>query len=237
MVDIIRAASTVTKELILQACDFYVAASAGERHGLVEAANYVRLPEGALFYREGELCGHFALVGGGDLRVFRTGSNGREITLYHVRDRQPCLVNMLSVFLGRPAMASAVADAPTEAVVVPAPVFQRLIATSDVVRWFVFETMAARLVDVMTLVEEISVRRMDARLAALLLRTFALHASDNVIASTHDALAAELGTVREVVSRVLKDFERNGAIRLGRGRITLVDQRLLSKVAGDARTP
>jgi CRP/FNR family transcriptional regulator len=220
----------MTKGLILQAFDFYLAASAEERHGLAEAANDAHLPEGALFYREGELCDYFALVGRGDLRVFRTGPDGREITLYHVRDRQPCLVNMLSVFLGRPAMASAIADAPTDAVVVPAPVFRHLIATSDVTRRFVFETMAARLVDVMTLVEEISVRRMDARLAALLLRTFALRASDNVIASTHDELAAELGTVREVVSRVLKEFERTGAIRLGRSRITLVDQHVLPKL-------
>jgi CRP/FNR family transcriptional regulator len=221
----------VTKEAILQTFPFYRSATDAERRAIGEAALAVHLPEGASFYREGELSRDFGLVGRGNIRVFKTASNGREMTLYHVRDREPCLVNMLCVFLGRGAMASAVVEAPTDAVVVPATVFRKLLTTSDAVQRFVFETMAARILDVMALVEEITVRRMDARLASWLLRTFAAQQPDVVIAHTHDELAAELGTAREVVSRVLKELERKGGIRLSRARIILIDERILSNYA------
>jgi CRP/FNR family transcriptional regulator len=83
----------------------------------------------------------------------------------------------------------------------------------------------------MTLVEEIVVRRMDARLASWLLRQFAAVPAQPVIAATHEEIAGELGTAREVVSRVLKEFERKGSIRLARARIVLLDDRALSKAA------
>ena len=139
----------MARETVLQSLESFIACGDEERHRLAGLARSVHLPAGTMFYREGDLCSHFGLVTHGDIRVFATGSNGREITLYHVRDGQPCLVNMLCVFLGRGAMASAVADLPTDAITVPAPIFQQLIATSEAIRRFVFETMAARLVDVM----------------------------------------------------------------------------------------
>jgi CRP/FNR family transcriptional regulator len=103
-----------------------------------------------------------------------------------------------------------------------------MLTTSAALQRFVFETMAERLVDVMTLVEEVVVRRLDARLASWLLRGFA---TGSAIAVTHDEIAAELGTAREVVSRVLKELERRGAIRLSRARIMLIDDRVLSASA------
>jgi len=224
----------VTKATILELFDFYRDAPEEERAEIGRASAHASLPNGAVFYREGESCPHFALVGTGDIRVFRSHSNGREITLYHVRDGQPCLVNMLCVFLGRAAMASAIVEAPTEAVVVPAPLYRKWITTSEGLRAFVFQTMAARMVEVMTLVEEVTIRKMDARLAALLLRAFHIRKEEPVIVTTHDELAAEIGTAREVVSRVLKDFERSGAVHLGRDRITLANEHALRRIAGDA---
>ena len=190
------------------------------------------LPAGVFFYREGDLCPSFALVGRGEIRVFKTSVTGREITLYHVQDGEPCLVNVLCVFLGRPAMASAIVEAPTDAVVVPAAVFREWVSAYDSVRRFVFETMAARVVDVMTLVEEVAFGKMDARLAQLLVRRFSMKGlALRVLSTTHEELAAELGTAREVVSRLLKEFERLGAIGLARGRVDLRDGALLQRLA------
>jgi CRP/FNR family transcriptional regulator, anaerobic regulatory protein len=223
----------MTADAILRSFEFYRLATPQQRDEYLTAATAVSLPAGAAFYRECDVCPHIAFVGRGDIRVFKEAAGGREITLYHVRDGEPCLINMLCVVLGCPATASSVAEAPTEAVVVPAAIIRKWITTDERIRSYVFETMAARLTEVMTLAVEISVSRMDARLASLLLRLVSVHA-DGILVLTHDELAAELGTAREVVSRLLKEFERVGAIRLARGHITVIDPPRLAGLSASA---
>jgi len=203
---------------------FYTGAPSGLQRRIAGAASYVSLDVGDVFYQEGDIGEVFAMVGRGDIRVFKSSKTGREISLYHVQDGEPCLVNMLCVFLDRPAMASARIEAPTEAVVIPAPTFREWVRSEDSVRNFVFATMATRFVDVMMLVEEVAFHKMDARLAELLLRRFSHKGLPlGVAETTHEELAAELGTAREVVSRLLKEFERTGMVSLARGRLELRD--------------
>jgi CRP/FNR family transcriptional regulator len=209
---------------ILEMFPFYQRSPESLRSKIVETAEYARLPADAFFYREGESCGHFAVVGRGRIRVFKIGETGREVTLYRVQDGEPCLVNMLCVMLGRPAMATAQVEIETEAAVFPGGVMREWVATSESLRNFIFETMATRVVDVMTLVEAIAFHKIDSRLAALLLQRFATR---RVISATHEDIAAELGTVREVVSRLLKEFERRGAIEVARGHLELRDEAIL----------
>jgi CRP/FNR family transcriptional regulator len=217
----------VTVDAILGSFDFYRQAAPESRAQLAAATTVVSLRKGATFYREGDVCQHFGLVGRGDIRVFKGAATGREITLYHVRDGEPCLLNMLSVFLDRPAAATAVVEAETEASVVPANVIRTWLSIHENVRTFVFEAMSVRLTDVMTLAVEVSIRRMDVRLASLLLK---LADVNRAIHLTHDELATELGTAREVVSRLLKEFERSGTLHLGRGHVTIVDPSMLASV-------
>jgi len=213
------------KMTILERLSLYTDAPAQLQRQMSDATVCVSLAAGESFYHEGDVSGVFAVVGQGDIRVFKTSEGGREISLYHVQDGEPCLVNMLCVFLDRPAMASARIEAPTEAVVIPAPLFRAWVRSEDSVRNFVYAAMATRFVEVMTLVEEVAFHKMDVRLAELLLRRFSqggppFHAA----VTTHEELAAELGTAREVVSRLLKDFERSGMVSVGRGRLDLVDE-------------
>lgn len=199
---------------------------------IAAAASYASLPADAYFYREGDLCSHFAMVGAGSIWVLKATETGQEITLYHVQEGEPCLVNMLCVFLNRPAMATAVVEVPTEAVIVPEAVFRRWVELNEAVRNFVFETMASHVIDVMVLVEELAFRKMDNRLARLLLQRFMQRDRPlRVISTTHEELAGELGTAREVVSRLLKEFERIGAVRIGRGRVELLDETILGRLA------
>jgi CRP/FNR family transcriptional regulator len=180
------------------------------------------LPPGAFLFRDGDRCEHFTLVGRGSVRVFKTGETGREITLYHVQAGESCLMNTLCVFLGTPARATALVEAPLEALAFPRPVFLEWLQTNDAVRSFIFETMARRLFDVMTLVEEIAFGKMDLRLAHLLCRRFANNGLPlRAISTTHEEIAGELGTAREVVSRLLKEFERLRLLETARGRILL----------------
>jgi CRP/FNR family transcriptional regulator len=213
---------------ILEKFSFYREAPPPLRGKIAEGGTFAALPPGTTFYREGEMCGHFAVVGRGNIRVFKTAASGREMTLYHVQDGQPCLVNMLCILLGRPAMATAVVEAPTEAVVLNGATFRDWVNKHAVVRNYVFETMAQRLVEVMTLAEEIAFGKMDRRVAGLLVQRFS---RDRAFAVTHEELAVELGTAREVVSRLLKDFERMGAIAMARGRLELRNASLLRDFA------
>jgi CRP/FNR family transcriptional regulator len=219
----------VDKTRILNKLSFYREATPPVREKIAAAGTYAALKPGASFYRQGETCGYFPSVGRGDIRVFKDSESGRQLTLYHVQDGELCLVNMLCLFLGRPAMASAVVEAPTEAVLFEGLAFRSLFENHGVVRNFVFEAMARRLVEVMTLVEEIAFSKMDRRVAGLLLQRFS---PARVFAVTHEELATELGTAREVVSRLLKDFERMGAIAMARGRLELRNPSFLRDLAG-----
>ena len=203
---------------------FYRQAPAAVQAAIAAEAQRLSVEAGADLFREGDVCRELALVGHGSIRVFRTGELGREITLYHVEAGQACLVNMLSVLMGKPAVATARSDVPTDGVVIPGAAIRELAKASYAIRDFAMETVAERFADVLTLVEEVAFARMAARLAAFLLHHFA---SQPFVAATHEEIAAELGTAREVVSRLLRELARTGAIEVGRGRIELRDVSVL----------
>jgi CRP/FNR family transcriptional regulator len=215
------------KQEILERVAFYRDAPAEMQSRLLAAARLLKLAPGDFLFREGERSSHFAAVGAGSIRVFRLGATGRQITLYHVRGQQSSLVSMLSVLLGTPAIATAQAEVATEVVVLPATALREWVSTSGPMRTFILETMTRALVDVTTLLEDVAFRTMESRLAALLLQHGDMA---GVISMRHEDIASELGTAREVVSRLLERYERRGAIHLSRGHIALKDEALLRKL-------
>ncbi len=218
---------------ILNKFSFFREAEAPLRHEMVDAAQLVRAQAGTCLFNAGDACARFALVGAGRIRVFKIGETGRQITLYHVGSGQTCMVNTLCSLLSTRAVATAVVEVPVEAVTFTPSRFLAWMRKHNGVRNFIIETMASRLIDVMELVEEIAFRKVDRRLCEFLLLRFVAGSSpDRSIALTHAAIAAELGTAREVVSRLLKEFERLGAVRTTRGKIYLRDENLLLKLAG-----
>ena len=182
------------KSAVLDRFGLFRHATTEMRSAVESAGRPLILPPGAFLFRDGDSCEQFTLVGRGSVRVFRTGGTGREITLYHVQAGESCLMNTLSVVLGTPARATATVEAPLEALAFPRPVFLEWLRTSDAVRSFILETMAQRLVDVMTLVEEIAFGKMDLRLAHLLCRRFANNGVPlSTISTTHEEIAAGAG--------------------------------------------
>jgi CRP/FNR family transcriptional regulator len=217
----------LNKQDILERLDFYRDSPAELRSTISASARYVKLAPGDFLFREGDASRDFAAVGAGSIRVFRMGATGRDITLYHVRSQQSSLVSMLAVLLGRPVIATGQAEVATEAVVLPATALRELVMTSDAMRRYIFETVTRALVDVTTLLEDVAFRTMDSRLAALLLQHFA---TADVISMRHEDIAAELGTAREVVSRLLESYERRGAINLSRGHVEMRDEASLRQL-------
>ncbi len=188
---------------------------------LREHGRTARLAAGDMYLREHAAVETFALVRSGALRVFKTGESGREITLYGVGPGECCTVNVLCLLSGRPSPAAATAETDVEAIVYPRSLFLRWMADHEAMRAFVFGILADKVGDMMTLIEEVAFQRMDRRLAAYLVERGG--AAGSVLECTHETVAADLGTAREVVSRLLKTFEQRGLVSLARGRIRIVD--------------
>lgn len=184
---------------------------------LVAAGRGQAIPAGTQVYREGDACGGIAFLLSGDIRVYKIGQTGREITLYEIGKGETCILNASCILSGKTYPAHAVALSDVAALIVPAEVFRRLVREHEVMRDFVFTLLSQRLSGVMELVEEIAFGRMDDRL-----RDYLVEKSDHDrLETTHQKIANDLGTSREVVSRLLKDLERRGAVRLSRNSITL----------------
>ena len=201
------------------------------RHQLAAAAQVVTLPRGAAPFRAGADCESYVLVIAGSVRVQMVSEGGREIVLYRVEDGQTCILTTACLMADEVYPAEAIAETPVLAAILPASRFRALVATSAAFRHFVFTAYGRRLADLMALIQEVAFRRIDARLAELLLAR--VDAAGNVTATHHD-LATELGSVREVVSRQLKEFERGGLVRLARGRVTVLDRAGLARVGEGA---
>jgi len=221
-----RGAATI-RAPILESFPFYRDSPFTVRERMDACVQHAMLPAGSYFYREWDVCPHFAIVVAGDIRVYKRGGMGREVTLYHVCDGEPCLVNLLCVMLNQPAMANAQVECDTSAITFPAAPIREWMGDSVALRNYVFEALSARMVNVMTLVEEIAFQRMDSRLATLLLKRFG---QEVTLLATHEEIAAELGTAREVVSRLLREFARRGAIDMSRGHVELRDPDILRQI-------
>lgn len=192
--------------------------------------NPVRVSASTLLFDEGSPCQGFPLVLSGAVRVARGSPDGRRLELYRVGPGELCVVSAACLFGQAPLTAHGQATEPTELLLVGPDTFERWCA-HDGFRRHVFGVFAQRLTDLMSLAEAVSFRRLDQRLAQTLLQ----HGPR--IAMTHQALADELGTVREIVSRLLARFERAGWVRLGRERIEVVEPAALRTLAEQGSGP
>lgn len=174
------------------------------------------VPAGTLLFDAGAPCQALPLVLEGRIKVSKRAENGREIRLYGVRPGELCIVTVSCLLGGDPYPATGVAETAVTALALPRPLFLRLAAEHAPFRQAVFSLFAERLAGLMQLVEEVAFRRLDRRLAAWL----AQRAPS--IAASHQAIADELGSVREIVSRLLKQFEEAGYVSLGRERIQVL---------------
>ncbi len=189
-------------------------------------ARLVEADKGTRLFQAGDPCREFVMVLAGAIRVQYLDEQGNEIVIYRVRAGETCILTT-SCLLGQVNYpAEGIVDAPLRAALVPLATFRAALA-SEAVRDFVFATMGRRLMELMLRIDELAFRRMDRRLAQYLL------ARGRVVEATHQEIAVELGSAREVVSRLLKDFERRGWLRLGRGRIEIREPEALAGLACD----
>lgn len=192
---------------------------------LLDESIVLNVKAGTVMFDEESPCQAFPLLVSGTIRVSKVGPSGRELQLYRVVPGEACILTT-SCLLGEVAYnARGVAESDVTAVALPQPVFQRLLGEHEPFRTYVFGLFAERISELMQLVEAVAFQKLDQRLAALLL------GKGKVIHTTHQALADELGSVREIVSRLLKAFAEQGLVSLAREQIEIVDAGKLRRLA------
>lgn len=188
------------------------------RERIRREARVITLLTGSKVFRPGDTCQGLPLVIEGIVRVQMTSESGHEIVLYRVGSAEVCTLSIGCLMAGRGYRAEAVVESPTTVLMLSHELFDGLMGASSAFRRQIMASYGERLETLMLLVEEVAFRRMDERLTDWLRERTA----QSPLHITHQTLAVELGTAREVVSRLLKEFERRGWVRLSRGRIDVV---------------
>ncbi len=215
-------------ERILNTLPFLRRAEGQVRREFQAAAFLTRIPAGRDVFVAGDEAGAIALLLSGVVRVYQIGESGREITLYRFGNGESCILTA-NVILSRqafPAVATVERDA--EAVMVPADAFRDWVRRYDVWRDFTFALLSQRLASLIATVDEVVFRRLDVRVAQFLLQQ---GRSAGPISITHQQIAAELGSSREVISRLLESLESEGLIHRARGAIEVLDRAGLERRA------
>jgi CRP/FNR family transcriptional regulator, anaerobic regulatory protein len=190
------------------------------------ALSFKHLAEGEVAYRQGASCPAYVMCLEGRTRIFKASETGREILLYRVGPGETCVLTTSCLLAGRSFPAESVAEVPVTLAAIPAQVFHELMQVSQPFRQFVLDNYGQLMSSLITLVDEVAFTSLDLRLARKLL---AEADATGTVSTTHQQLALDLGSVREVISRYLREWERKGWIRTSRGAIEVADRRALAR--------
>jgi CRP/FNR family transcriptional regulator len=194
-------------------------------------AKVVTLPAATTIFAPGAPAESFLLVLDGIVKVHQTSPGGREIVLYRVSGGESCIMTTACLLSEEVYGAEGTTETSVTAVALPRASFNELLALSPTFRRFVFSDYSHRITDILHLVEDVAFERMDKRLAEKLLER---EAAKGGLEMTHQDLAVELGSAREVISRQLKEFQRRGWIEMTRGHIAIADRAALEALAEEA---
>ena len=195
--------------------------------GLVSRA----VKKGTLLHGGGTECTGLLLVRSGQLRAFILSSEGREITIYRLFDRDICLFSASCIMRSIQFDVAVTAEKDTELWVIPAEIYRRIMEQSAAVANYTNEIMASRFSEVMWLMEQVMWNSMDRRVAAFLLQEASIEGASR-LHITHDSIAGHLGTHREVVTRMLRYFQSEGMVKLSRSVVEITDRAKLAALGG-----
>ena len=193
---------------------------------LLANAQTISVATGEIAFRKGDACKNFILVLDGCVRVQLSSEGGREVTLYRVRPGDTCALTTSCLVGKEDYPAEAIVEEDVTALMIPDSEFRQALLDSEVFRLFVFRGFSGRLCDIVSRMESVTLKTIDERLIGQLLKGD----SDLLSNITHQVLATEIGTAREVVSRKLRRFESDGLIRSSRGRIEILDREKLGSL-------
>lgn len=205
---------------------FWGKMTAAEQQSFLTSTRKVRYPKGTILYHGGGECTGVEILISGRTRVFMTSPNGGEITLYRLLEGDSCVLSAACMIKSLNFEAHMEFEEDSQLYVIPQKVFKAVSDTNSAVKDFMLEVVSDRFSDVMWVMQQLVFTNMGKRLADALLEHSALTGSDS-LQMTHEVLSRDLGTAREVVSRLLKQFERDGMVQLSRGTIEILDKKRL----------
>ena len=186
---------------------------------LLLSSSIKEFAQGAFLYHEGDRCPGIAFVLSGEIRVYKIGESGREITLYEIFPGETCILNASCILARQNYPANAMALTNGTMLYLPQNIFLEFMAEFEQMRLFIFALFSRRFNEIIELIETVTFGKMDLRLTDYLIEK----SEEDQLQSTHQKIAYDLGTSREVVSRLLKDLEKKGKIALSRNHIRLID--------------
>lgn len=185
------------------------------------------IPKGERIFDEGDLCGGVPFIIKGTVRVSKVGKTGKEMNIYRVAKGDTCILTVTCVLSNSPYPLTAVAEEDVETVIVPYDTFKQLMNTNFPFQEYIYKLIITRFQELLTLIDEIIFHSTDERIMRFLVK----HTTEDgdVIETTHDKMAIEIGTAREVVSRFLKELERKDWVNLSRGKIVVKNRTFLEQ--------
>lgn len=196
---------------------------------LFDSSAVVSLPEKSTVFHQGDACNNYLIILDGKVKVFTRAENGREILLYRLSNGDSCVLTTSCLFGNKCYPAEGETETDVVAIAIPSAQFNNALQQSITFREIVFSAFSAHLSELIELVEEVAFGKIDVRLAKLLLSQ---RDENNILTSTHQNIATELGSAREVISRQLKELESKNFIKINRGNIEIKNISALEKISG-----
>ena len=178
--------------------------------------------DGTLIFAPGDESRAFLIVSEGAVRAEQTNSAGRTVVLYRVEAGESCVLTTTCLLSDRPYSGFGYAEGDVRAIAISPSKFRALLQKDNAFQELVFQGFAARVGELTDVIDDLLEHRTDLRLARWL-----ANRPDTDVDMKQAEIAQELGTAREVVSRALKVFEDQGWIKIGRGRITILNRNAL----------
>ncbi len=217
----------IKKDELLNTFPFLAGNMKGGIEELLQYSVHRKIPKGTIISTEGDSCTSFSFVLNGSIKVYKVAENGREITLYYLNKGDSCILTASCILAKRTFPAISVTEVDSEVISVPSEVLLHWVDKYEHWRVYVFNLLSDRLANIINIVEEIIFRNVDVRLASYLIKQS--QSGNTTITKTHYAIASDIGTSREVVSRLLKEFEDSRIISLSRSQIKILNLELLQK--------
>lgn len=196
---------------------------------LLQSAVPRRVKKGTILHNGSNTCIGLLLIRSGQLRAYIISDEGREVTLYRLFEMDICLFSASCMLNSLQFDLTIETEKDSEVWVIPPEVYRKLMETSIAVSGYTNQLMAARLSEVMWLVEQVMWKSFDKRLAHFLIEESNLEET-NILKITHERIANHMGTAREVVTRMLRYFQNEGMVKLTRGTVEILDSKKLQQL-------
>lgn len=204
--------------------------TSSQQQRLASTAEVLRVKSGTVIHNGSMDCLGPLVIRSGQLRVYILSSEGREITLYRLFERDTCLFSSSCVMPDIQFDVIIESEKDSEMWVISAGLFKQLMEESVVVANYANQLISSRFTEVMWLMGQIMWQSFDKRLATFLLEESALEDTP-VLKTTHEKIAGHMGTAREVVTRMLRYFQSEGMVKLTRGAVEITDRQKLQQLA------